>query len=246
MNIAALTWQQSYQISPIILTGAGLVSNVPGGMIPIISFTQPAAFSNGLLAPGAMIDTDNAIQFKHLSGDTLISQDFGEYPFANQAVAANAVIEEPLECTLMMVAPVNTVGGYAQKLALMTSIAKALVQHNQTGGTYSVLTPSYLYTNCLMKIVQDVTQSDTQPQSQWAFRFRQPLLTQQAAQMAQNSLISKISAGTQVNGQPAWSGSGPAVGNTASGQAPGTVPAATPLGGASTASPTAAGLPVGP
>lgn len=223
----------AFQLSPIILTN-GIASNIPGGMLPIISLTEALNFTDGLISGANPIDLDNFFaNFEPLPGATLIDQEIGHYPFANQAVAANAVIAEPLKVSMRMTCPAREKLGYAVKLATMIALQTALAQHNGSGGTYTVATPSYFYTNCLMTGMRDVTEGESnQPQYVWELDFEQPLLTLQQAQQAQNSLISKITSGTSISGQPAWSGLATTVGQPPSLAASSVIPAASGAGGA--------------
>lgn len=146
-------------------------------------------------------------QFEPAAGASLISQEIGHYPFANQAVAANAVIAQPLRISMIMICPARTAGGYAAKQSVMTGLQNSLANHNSLGGTYSVMTMSYIYTNCLLTNLEDVTAGDSnQFQAKWRFDFEQPLLTLQQAQAAQNALMAKLGSGTAINGQPSTSG----------------------------------------
>jgi hypothetical protein len=233
-------FKMSFQASPIILTG-GLAGAIPGGMLPIIAITEALNFTIGLLGGGTGLDNIDAFfaAFEPMPGGSLIRQKIGEYTFANQAVAANAVIADPLTISMLMKIPVRAPGGYAIKLATMTALQAALAQHNGSGGTYTVATPSYFYTNCVMTDLVDVSGADShQAQHQWRFDFRQPLLTLQQAAQAQNSLMSQISAGTSITGQPAWSGLAPTVGLPASLAASSLIPAASGAAAAGTAAAT--------
>lgn len=232
-------FQLSYEISPIILTG-GSSSGVPGGMTPIVSILQPGAFSDGLPGDGDpfMSLDDYFARFVVLPGGTLIENTVGEYPFANQAVAANAIIAQPLKVSLLMICPVRD-GGYSQKLSTITSMKSSIDDHVNQGGTFTVATPAFLYTNMLLLNVTDVTDGESkQVQLAYQWNFYKPLLTLEDAEAAQNNLMSKISGGTPVDGDPPqWSGTPPTVGNPTSGAAPSAVPAAQNLSGASAASP---------
>lgn len=216
-GLAFSGWKLAFQLSPIILTN-GLATNMPGGMLPIIALTESLNFTEGLLSGAQNISLDDFFaNFEPLPGATLIDQDFGEYPFANQAVAANAVIANPLEVSLRMICPVRNPAGYPVKLATMIALKTALAQHNGSGGTYTIATPSQFYTNCLMKNMRDISTGESkQTQFIWQMDFRQPLLTLQSAQQAQNSLLSKLTGGTNAppdsSGAIPWSGLGNAVG----------------------------------
>lgn len=232
-------FQLSYEISPIVLTG-GSSSGVPGGMTPIVSLLQPGSFSGGLPSSGSQGSLDDYFaRFVVLPGGSLVKNGVGEYPFANQATAANAIVTQPLAVTLLMICPVRA-DGWSSKLSTMTALKASLDDHINQGGLFTVATPSFLYENLLLLDLVDVTDGESkQVQTHWQWSFYKPLLSLADAAAAQNNLMSKISSGTPVNGDPpAWSGTSPSVGNPASGAAPSTVPAASNLVGSSAASPT--------
>lgn len=183
----------SFQVSPIILSG-GLAQYIPGGLLPIISLTEALNFTLGLLGGGEDVSLDNFFAtFQVLPGGALIQQAVATYPFANQSVAANAVIAEPLHLSVLMYCPVREAGGYAAKLATMTALQAALAQHNNLGGTYTIATPSFFYTNCLLTGLVDVSGGESkQVQTRYRWDFLQPLLTLSQAQAAQNAMMSRI------------------------------------------------------
>jgi hypothetical protein len=226
---AGIAWKLTFQISPIILTN-GIAA--PGGMLPLISITQAANFVTGLLSGSDIFDLDEYFaHFRPLPGGSLVSQDVGHYPFANQATAANAVISKPLRISMHMTCPAQPPGGYISKLVTMTALQAVLAQHNSSGGTYTVATPFFFYTNCLLLDLHDVTPGGTsQPQRDWQWDFEQPLLTQQQALQATNNLMSQISGGLPTTG--AWSGLAPTVNNPQSLAAGSVIPAASNAGGA--------------
>lgn len=206
----------SFQVSPIILVG-GIASGTLGGMLPIIALTgQSAALAQGVLSGGLNAEAFYA-RFVPIPGSTVISNAVGTYPFANQQVAANAIIQQPLNVSLEMIAPVKEKGGYLTKLAIFTALQSSLVAHNNAGGTYNIATPSYIYTNCLMTGMTDITAGDTrQQQIRWQLDFTQPLITQQQATSAYNSLMGKAANGQQVT-SPNWSSANAASGTPAQG-----------------------------
>jgi len=228
----------SFEISPIILTG-GIATNIPGGGLPIVSITEALNFTEGLLSGGEDLDLDDFFaHFVPLAGSTLIDQQIAKYPLANQTVAANAVITQPLNISMRMICPVKGPGGYATKLATIMALQTTLKLHNASGGTYTVATPSYFYTNCLMVGMKDTSNSGSaQAQNTYQLDFEQPLLTLQAAQAAQNNLMQQITSGVPIPGMPAWSGLPPTVGNPGSVAAVGTIPAAQSPAGAGIGAP---------
>lgn len=226
----------AFQVSPIIFAN-GIAGELPGSLMPIISITEAQGYDTGLLGnsgPTAALDSYFA-SFRPLSGSTLAQNTIGLYPFANQSVAANAIIAEPLQIALLMTCPARGDGGFAARAATMGNLQSQVARHGQLGGTYTVCTPSFIYTDCILTALRDMSgDGDQQAQAAYVWEFVQPLLTLEAAREAQNSLMTKLSNGTYLAGDPpSPSGQQPAVGQPASGQAPSTIPAAQGLKGAS-------------
>jgi hypothetical protein len=206
-----------YEISPIILTGESQVTRLmPMGILPIIALTEGINFVRGLLQGAENLALDDFFgHFQPASGGTLIENQVGVYPFANQTVAANAVITQPNHVSLRMSCPARGRGAYLTKLATMTALRATLNLHNTTGGTYIVATPAYIYTSCVMTGLRDVSQGQTkQVQMEWQFDFMQPLLTLSAAEGAFNNLLQKLNLGLPTEG--ALSGFGITPGNVLS------------------------------
>lgn len=216
MTIARSAFQLSFQISPIILSG-GIATYITGGLLPIVALTQAASYVNGLLSGDIDVDLDNFLcHFQPISGSTLISNEIGNYPFANQEIAANAIIAQPLRVSLMMSAPVSASAGYISKFVTMTALQASLAQHNALGGTYIVATPSFIYNNCILKSVSDVSSGQSkQAQQQWRFDFDQPLITQSQADQVVGNLLSKIDGGSKVTSS-AWTTASNAISNAGS------------------------------
>lgn len=207
-----------FQISPIILTG-GLAKFIPGGMLPIVALTQTGNFALGLLQGNVNLNLDSFFaQFRPLPGTSLVNNQIGKYPFANQAVAANAIIAQPLNVSLLMACPANSQGGYISKLMTMSALKVALDAHNSAGGTYTIATPSYIYTGCILTNLRDVSQGNgKQVQTEWQWDFEKPLVAQADAAQALNGLMGKIGGGLPFSGLPTWSGIESAIGSVASG-----------------------------
>lgn len=217
---AAIAYDLSFQISPIILVG-GIAANTLGGMLPIIALGgQALSALQGAISGGVNTDAFFA-RYVPIPGSTLINQTVATYPFANQATAANATIQQPLAISLRMIAPVKDAAGYLTKLAIWTSLQNSLVAHNAAGGSYTIATPWFIYTNCLLQTITDTTGGDGKQQqimAQWD--FVQPLTTQMQASSAYNSLMSKLSSGAPVGpatapGTSIWSNAATAVGSAA-------------------------------
>lgn len=202
------SFQVSYELCPITLVGgiAGPASGgPPGAMIPIISLLPPY---NSTALTGQLDDSpgpdDYFAKFTLIPGGTLLENQIAEWPLANQAVAANAVIAQPLKLSLAMVCPAGDVVSYLGKLSVMTALQSSLLQHTAQGGWYNVATPSFIYQGCLLKMLTDITELERggQVQAAWRWDFEQPLITTQGAQGAQNQAMAKISAQTKLSGDP--------------------------------------------
>lgn len=194
----------SYEISPIVLCN-GIAQNLPGGVLPIVSLLQAADFDSILSTGGPISLDDYFAHFTVPTGGTLIEYQIGLYPFANQAVAGNALIQQPLNLSMTMICP--TRDNYYNSQAIIMSLKSSLDQHANLGGTYTVVTPKFPYTNgVLLRMVDVSTSQSHQAQNAYSLDFYFPLLTQEAAQAAQNALMSKLSNGSQIVGDPSWSG----------------------------------------
>ncbi|ATF87574.1 hypothetical protein [Burkholderia gladioli] len=216
----------AFQVSPIILNG-GIASGTLGGMMPIIGLTgQLVSLAQGLLSNGLSTDSFYAT-YVPLPGATVINNSVGMYPFANVQVAGNAIVMQPKTISLLMIAPVKDTAGYLTKLALFTSLQTSLQAHCAAGGTFHVATPSFIFTDCLLTSMTDVTSGESrQQQIQWRLDFVKPLVTQSDAASAMNSLMSKISGGSSVAptglaGTSLWSSAATAVDSAAQGAAQG-------------------------
>lgn len=230
MSLLETAFRLSFELSPVILVN-GIATNIPGSLLPIITFTEAANFTLGLLSGASVFNLDNFFaHFKPAPGATLIANDVGQYPFANQAVAANAIIAKPLAVSLHMICPARGSLGYASKLATMIALRATLNQHILLGGTFTVLTPSYIYTNCLLNNMRHVSDAESkQSQVIWQLDFSQPLLTEAQAEFSFNSLISRITSGVQTD--TTWSGLGQSVGFNPSLASPALIPAAASAAG---------------
>lgn len=216
MTILSATAQAIYklgfELSPIILHN-GVAANIPGQLLPIISITQAASLGIGLL--GGNLDIDNFFcHFKPIPGGTLIANEIGRYPFANQTIAANAIIQHPIGVSMLMECPVNQESGYISKFMTISALKGVLDYHNSLGGTYVVATPSYVYWDCILLGLTDASSGESkQPQNAWRWDFTKPLITAQQAASAQNSMMSKLSNGGMVT-SPSWSGLGSSIAPT--------------------------------
>jgi hypothetical protein len=165
-------YELSFGVNPITLVG-GIAGQMPGGTLPL------PVLMNGSLISGYDSTLDEAFgKFYPLPGSSLAENQIGEYPFANEIIAANAIIRQPLMVSLLMRCPVRSPAGYAAKLAIMTGLQNTLDAHAASGGTFIVATPSYYYAGCILLGLHDVSAGETlQAQSQWRWDFRRPMIS---------------------------------------------------------------------
>jgi hypothetical protein len=211
-------FQLTYEISPIYLTG-GVAGKGAGGIMSLLALVN---YSSGI-----SLD-DLFAHFMPVPGSTLVENEFSQYPFANQAIAANAMIAQPLNISMHMICPVRPKMSWRTKNQIMVSLKMKLDEHNRSAGTYTVLTPSSFYTSCLLKSLRDVSGGGGgQVQHTWQFDFVRPLLTVEEAGNVQGNLMSKLTSGARVDqAQATYSTPGAAVGQTLT---PGTVTPSTPV-----------------
>ncbi len=221
--MSRLDYQLGFEISPIIFVN-GIANSIAGKMLPIIAITQSANYNTGLLSGIKDIDPDEYFaRFRIIPGNTLVNNQIGQYPFANQDVAANAIIAQPLSVSIEMICPPRQAGDISAHLNTLTALQQALTQHSALGGYYVVATPSQIYPNCVLLGVRDITGGDSKLSGiAWQWDFTQPLLALSQQQTTYNSLLSIM--GNQlppvtIQGiTPSWSsGSTSTGGNTISG-----------------------------
>lgn len=203
ISTAAMTaYDLLFRITPIMLTG-GVAKGIPGGTLPIGALTDALGLVDGLLTGGLMTLDDAFAHFTPASGGMLLNYEVGAYPFANQTVAANATIMEPLEFSMIMECEPRGGNYYELRTATIEALQATLAVHINMGGTFTVLTPHFTYTNCLLVHMVDVSNDpDRKPGTHFQFDFLRPVITKAEATSAVDSLMSKLGAGQQSDG--AW------------------------------------------
>lgn len=199
MSIVSQAYKLAYEKSPIFLTD-GIASFVPGNILPLIAITEAVSLATSAIAGNISLNLDDFYAtFWPLPGSTLHENQIGNYPFANQQVAANAIITQPLRVSMRMNCTPRLQGAMVSRIMTATALKLALDNHNLSGGTYSVLTPSYLYQGCILTSFKDITSGDSKhQQTDWQLDFVQPLLSLSAAESVQNSTISKFTNGLKL------------------------------------------------
>jgi hypothetical protein len=220
--------QLLYQVSPIILTG-GIAGNQPGQMQSLMALAAPQNPANQqnaepLIAPqlwGQPSPNTNLLDnsfgvFNVLPGGSLVQQTIPKYPLADMTMAANAIVRDPIQVSLIWDTPMKPMQGvdaWATKLAIMQNLKGMLDQHNNAGGLYIVMTPAYFYINLIMVALTDNSRGGSPlPQNAWRFDFERPqVVTLPDAMGAQSILMRKLTGGLQTPGlwhYPATSGLG--------------------------------------
>lgn len=205
LNYFGQAFKLAFQVSPILLVG-GIASDIPGGALPIAAITEGLGVVNGLLHGEISYNPNTA--WMPMAGSTLIQQEIGTLNFYNQITAANSVVNKPNRVMMQMTRPVSTQdGGYATKSLTFTALKLALDQHNQSGGSYVVMTPAFIYTGCLLRAVIDVSgfsEQNKQVQHTWLFEFEQPILQISQLDAVLGDLMSKFDSGMPSVGGLSW------------------------------------------
>lgn len=217
----------AFSASPIILTAG--IATLLGGYLPIGVFTGAVGVLGTLTSSGTVSTSSFAAQFKVQPGGTALRYEYGQFPFANQNTAANAVITQPNRISVLMSVPANdATGGVAGRAALLATIQAAINLHVLSGGMFTVLTPGLTYSNLLLEQIADASAGDDlQVQYDWRWDFWQPLVTQAQATAAAGLL------GSITNGLPPTGSIAAPTSLTSIYGAPSavSVPAPAPLGG---------------
>ena len=203
--LASTAYKLAFEKSPIFLTG-GIAQSIPGGTLPIIALTQGMSILTGGLSTITNLDNFWA-SFFPLPGAQLQNNSIGKYPFANQVVAANSIIVQPLTVSMRMNCSVRQSGGMLTKIMTATALKIALDNHKLNGGTFTVLTPSFLYQHCILTNMRDITTGESkQYQTDWQLDFEQPLVTMTQAQYYQSSVMNAATNGVPSPTGASWSG----------------------------------------
>lgn len=200
-SLGRTAYTLAFEWSPILLTG-GIATNI-GGVLPIIALTEGLSVISDLADLNLQNISVPFAKFIFPGGNTLIRNDFGRYPFANQTVAANAVIEQPNIVSLVMTTTQFGEAFYTRRLATMLALQSTLRQHCNQGGLFTVLTPSMIYQNCLLDSLTNNGGDVSNPDQFWQWDFEKPLLTKEDSISAQNTLLGRLTGGRYTTGT--WS-----------------------------------------
>ena len=216
MNPVLADFYGSYEVSPIFLTNGivtqmlnktGLAANssplnlfgtsvnwiqgLSNFGIPIVAITETLSVAGNIDIPRQPLFT-----FRPLPGGTLWKSEVAEYPFFTNQIAAVSQVQQPLNISLVSSCPANKDSTFTIKLATFEALRWVIQQHVNAGGTFTVLTPAYMYTDCLLTQIIDVSDGTTnQSQVSWQWDFVQPLLTFPELTQQANSIMGGLSSG---------------------------------------------------
>lgn len=193
----------AYEITPIILTGG--IASSQGDGLPIVALTQPGYQSDPVTGGASPSLDDFNFNYTPLAGSRLLKFMAGTYPYANQAIAANALIQDPNSVSLLMFCPATLDWPFSARKSDINSLVSSLKLHQSLGGQYSVVTPAYTWTGALLLELLDVSGADShQYQYAWQWNFFAPLTSIEQAVAAQNGLASTLTNQTQPAGSTGW------------------------------------------
>jgi len=190
------SFQALYELTPIWLING--VAGAEGA--PITTYTENGA--------NPQTPDDYFAHFRPMSGSTLEVWETANYPLAALTVAANALVQQPLNISLLMVCPAQTTtNNYIAKQTRMSALKSTLDNHILQGGWFDVYTPAFIYRGALLTALKDVSTSDNK-QVQFAYQwdFALPLIYEEQANTIQSNLMSKATQGLPIVGNPSWSG----------------------------------------
>lgn len=207
-------FQLSYQVCPIVLIG-GIAGT---GVLPVTNLLNPnshGAISRAITILGIGNNAESQPaqpqnsafafgSFRVLPGGSLMDSDIAKYPLATMAVAANAIITNPLRVSVEMVTPASADVNMSQRLSIFTSLKNVLDNHIAAGGYFNVATPAFIYTGCLLLNLVDTSDvpDGAQTQVRWVWNFEKPLITLREAQTVVNNAMSKVQGQTYNAGNP--------------------------------------------
>ncbi|AQQ46761.1 hypothetical protein KDW67_33980 [Burkholderia cenocepacia] len=184
MSLTRGAWKALYETNPILLTG-GVAGNLgvplPLGSLLSMATSGMSSILSLLGAGGGTGPSLNEISFVPGAGTALYQAQNPMYPTADMQTAANASILLPTQVTMTMIMPAQGVGGYEVKSAALAALKSILEQHQQRGGSFTVVHPAYVYTGCLLNQLVDQTSRTKNVATEWLWIFDRPLVAEESA-----------------------------------------------------------------
>ncbi len=219
LNTAVKTaWDLLYRVSPILLTG-GIASSLSTSLsaagvlgaafssltsigIPIAAILDPISLVSGLGGNTNFSIDDLFAHFMPVPGGTLLEFETCKFPFANQIVAGNAVIQRESTISMHMECAYRGTNSIPARIAILAAMRATVLQHVTQGGLFTVFTPAMIYSNVPLLRITDISPDPTMPQTAFQWDFEQVLITTVAAAGAASTMMSKLGSGQQSSG--AW------------------------------------------
>ncbi|QHJ80854.1 MAG: hypothetical protein [Bacteriophage sp.] len=195
----------AFEKSPIFLTGG--IAELMGGVLPIIAISEGMSVLSNAITGNieGITNGQGFLNFKPIAGGTVIQNVIATTPFYNQTTAANSLISEANVISLICMCPIGQSTHALMKTAKFSNLINALNYHNNNGGLYTVLTPSYIYRDCILLRVSDVNSTidgSSQFQSVWRFDFIQSLVSNAKSKVVLNNFMNKATSGNLT--KPTW------------------------------------------
>lgn len=195
----------AFEKSPILLTGG--IAQLVGGTLPIIALSEGMNILSNAITGNikGILEGETFFIFKPIAGGSVIRNAVAMTPFYNQVTVANSLISEPNTISLRCLCPISRSNHALSKTVKFTNIVNLLEYHNNNGGLYTVLTPSYIYRDCIMQNIIDENSSvdgSSQFQSVWRMDFIQALVSKSSATHVLNHFMEKATGGNLAT--PTW------------------------------------------
>ena len=168
MSVLNSAYTIAYEVSPIWFTG-GIAQFSPVG-VPMALYTQGLSTVGTAISSvtsGGNIDLTGQPFFtwRPLPGSTLWEAEVAEFPFFTNQIAANAQVQRPLRISMLGHCPAGKDSPFTIKIATLQLLQSLITKHCNSGGAFTVFTPSYTYFNCLLTNFIGVSSGETnQPQ----------------------------------------------------------------------------------
>ena len=178
-------------ISPVLLKN-GIAETLPDKIMPIVQLTQQNGYP--------LLPDQYFAHFKVITGSTLMQSTVATYPFANSATAGNAIVEQPLNVSLLMYCPASNGYPADARQQIISTLVSSLNSHKAQGGLFVVYTPLFIYDNCVLVGMRDASEGEHAAlQNAVIMDFQRPMImTLDEADTAQNNLMAKLSKGEKL------------------------------------------------
>ena len=106
----------------------------------------------------------------------LIKNDISIYPFINKVDTANGYVSKALDINVSMISPINENNTFAMNALKMNILVPALKAYAGRGGLFSLVTPFYIYRNCMLRGLVHDSHNDGIQGVNYTLELTQPLL----------------------------------------------------------------------